>query len=82
MNELEKLQKQVNAVDRCQSNLESAKEELKRLDGRKLFYPTAREYSDAVKLAEENVTAAQDTLDAQIRMNAYANGGIMEGLSS
>lgn len=74
MSELEILQQQVNAVDRCQSNLDSAKAELKRLDGRKLYYPTAREYDEAVKAAEENVVVAQETLESQIRINAYANG--------
>lgn len=74
MSELETLKQQVSAVNRCTDSLESAKEARKYLDGRKLFFATCRGYDDAVKLADENVITAQETLDSQIRINAYANG--------
>lgn len=74
MDELLILREQVSAIDRCVANLERAKENLKIVSGRKLFYPTCAAYNEAVVLAQENVVMAQDTLDRQIRINSYANG--------
>lgn len=72
--ELAKLKRQVDAVNRCASNLESAKAELKVIIPRKLHYPTCREYNQAVANAEENINMAQSALDTQIKMNVAANG--------
>lgn len=71
--DLSKYKNQVNAINRCMTNIYRSETELERVFGSKIHYKNDQEHRAAIELAQSNVLSAESILLNQVKLHSMDN---------
>lgn len=71
--DLTKFKNQVNAINRCMTNIYKAQTEFERIFGSKIHYKNDEEHKAAIELAQSNVMSAESILLNQVKLHSMDN---------